>query len=348
MIRARAVVFRSPGQVEICSEDLTPPGRGQALVRTVVSGISAGTELLILDGLAPRDMPADASLPALQGQLDFPIKYGYTTVGRVEGVGPETDASLVGRLVFAFHPHQSAFLAPVDSLLPLPGGVSPEAAIFLPNLETAIGLLHDAAPLLGERAAVFGQGVVGLLVTALLSRLPLERLVSLDRFPLRRDLSLRLGAHASLDPAEPDSGDRLRAALGDSAVPADADVCLELSGNPLALDQAIAACAFSGRVVIGSWYGRKSAALDLGGKFHRGRIRLISSQVSSIDPSLQGRWSQHRRLGFAFSLLPSLPVEQWITHRLPFERAPEAYALLTERPGEALQVVLQYDETDGG
>lgn len=348
MIQARAVLFSSPGQVEIRSEELAPPGRGQALVRTLVSGISAGTELLILAGLAPPDMPADASLPSLPGSLRFPIKYGYAAVGRVEEVGADTDGALVGRLVFSFHPHQSAFVTPVETLLPLPDGVSPEAAIFLPNLETAIGLIHDAAPLLGERVAVFGQGVVGLLVTALLGRLPLERLVSLDRYPLRRDLSLGLGAQASLDPAEPDSGDRLRVALGDPGHPADADLCLELSGNPQALDLAIAACAFSGRVVVGSWYGRKRVSLDLGDRFHRGRIRLISSQVSSIDPTLRGRWSQRRRWRFALSLLPSLPLDRWITHRLHFESAPEAYAVLTDRPAEALQVVLRYDEALGG
>lgn len=348
MTTARCVTFIGPGQVEIRAESLPPPGPGEALVQTLVSGISTGTELLILRGQAPPGMTADESLPSLTGTFDFPLKYGYAAVGRVVALGPQTDAGFNGRLVFAFHPHQSHFIAPVETLLALPADLPVEHAVLLPNLETAVGLVHDGRPAVGEQAAVFGQGVVGLLTTALLARFPLQRLVTFDRHPVRRQASLDLGAHASFDPASADVDERVRQLLSDGAGDSAADLCFELTGDPQTLDRAIAVCGFDGRVIIGSWYGRKRASVDLGGRFHRSRIRLISSQVSTIDPALRGRWDHRRRLRFALSLLPDLPVERLISHRVPFEQAAEAYHLLDQQPDQAIQVVLIYDETPGG
>jgi threonine dehydrogenase-like Zn-dependent dehydrogenase len=112
------------------------------------------------------------------------------------------------------------------------------------------------------------------------------------------------------------------------------------------LDWALRATGYDGRIVIGSWYGEKRAALDLGGEFHRSRIRLISSQVSTLAPELRGRWTHARRLGTALALLQRVAPDQLITHRLPFANAAEAYRLLADHPEQAIQVVLTYPESD--
>ena len=222
--------------------------------------------------------------------------------------------------------------------MPVPLPLSPEAAAFVPNMETAVNFLMDGQPLIGEQVVVFGQGVVGLLTTALLARLPLTSLVTLDRYPLRRQTSLALGAHTSLDPAEPQTLARLHALLQQGA-----DLTYELSGNPAVLEPAIAATGFSGRVVIGSWYGQKRAEIDLGGRFHRSRMRLISSQVSTLAPEWTGRWSKARRLQVAWWMLEQVQPAHLITHRFPLARAAEAYAMLDQHPEAALQVILTYD-----
>ena len=169
-------------------------------------------------------------------------------------------------------------------------------------METAVNFLLDGAPLLGETAVVLGQGVVGLLTTALLRQYPLDRLIVLDRFELRREKARALGVSDAFDPAI--DLDRVKALLGEGR----ADLTFELSGQPQTLDLAIELTGFAGRVIIGSWYGRKSAALDLGGRFHRSRIRLISSQVSTLTPDLFARWSKARRLDVAWSMLQHVPV----------------------------------------
>jgi 2-desacetyl-2-hydroxyethyl bacteriochlorophyllide A dehydrogenase len=336
--------FAAPYQVMVQQEWLGPPAPGQVLVQTVVSAISPGTELLIYRGQAPTDMRIDETITALSGALTFPLKYGYAAVGRVIAVGSPAEQAWQGRLVFAFQPHASYFLSAPAHLHPVPDFLAPEEAVFLPNMETAVNFLMDGHPLIGERVLVFGQGVVGLLTTALLVRVPLSRLITVDRYPSRRERSRELGAHASLDAGTDDVRARLQACLPDEQGAPGADLTYELSGNPLALDQAIAVTGFNGRVVIGSWYGQKHADLNLGGRFHRSRIRLISSQVSTIAPEWSGRWTKSRRLHVAWEMLQHVRPAHLITHHFPLDQASQAYALLDQHPEEAIQVLFTYGE----
>lgn len=339
-MRRQSLVFVAPGRVEVQESDLPAPPRGQVLVRTRLSAVSAGTERLIYRGQFPADLPLDATLPDLRRPFAYPLTYGYALVGTVEAVGEGVEEAWLGRRVFAFHPHESAFLADPAGLVPLPESLAWEEALFLPNLETALSLVHDGAPLAGERVAVVGLGVVGLLTTALLARFPLEALVALDPLPRRRERALAFGAQAAF---HPDDLEAARGALAGGGEDEGADLVFEVSGNPAALQTAIDLCGFQSRVVVGSWYGRKEATLDLGRRFHRDRLRLISSQVSHLPPHLTGRWTKGRRLAFALKVLAEVHPANLITHRFPLERAAEVYHLLDRQPEAALQVVFTYD-----
>ncbi len=338
----QALYFLGPAQVEVRNEPLPEPGPGQVLVKTLVSAISPGTEMLVYRNQFPAEVSVDATIASLAGAFHYPLKYGYAAVGRVMASGSQVPGGWTDRLVFAFHPHESHFLATPEELLPVPEGVTPEVASLLPNMETAANFILDGAPLLGEQVVVFGQGIVGLLLTTLLAKMPLAGLLTLDLFPRRRLASERLGAHASLDPAASQILTKLRSMLPDRWFYAGADLTYEVSGHPAALDQAIAITGYHGRVVIGSWYGRKKAELNLGGAFHRSRIRLLSSQVSSINPELTGRWSKPRLLGLAWRMLQEIQPEPLITHTFKLAEAPDAYELLDKNPGEAIQVLLTY------
>jgi 2-desacetyl-2-hydroxyethyl bacteriochlorophyllide A dehydrogenase len=343
-LRARVLYFTAPFQVALRQEDLPCPAPGQVLVRTVASAISPGTELLLYRGQAPSDLPADATIAALSGRLAFPLKYGYAASGEVIAVGSAAEQPWQGRRVFAFQSHASHFLSAPQDLWPIPDPLTYEEAVFLPNVETAVNFVMDGQPLIGERVVIFGQGVVGLLTTALLAQFPLARLITVERLAARRQRSLALGAHLSLEAGTPEAMDRLRACLREDADDGGADLTYELSGNPAALDQAIAVTGFSGRIVIGSWYGQKRADLDLGGTFHRSRLRLISSQVSTLAPEWAGRWTKRRRLQVAWRMLQQLNPASFITHRLPLEQASQAYTLLDRQPEDVMQVILTYDQ----
>lgn len=309
------------------------------LVRTRLSAISAGTELLVYRGEAPTEMAADESIAALRDDLSFPIRYGYAAVGDVVEVGEGVDLDLLGRRVFAFNPHESLFEAEPQSLMEIPAAVSYEDGAMLPSMETAVNFAMDGAPLVGENVLVIGQGVIGLLTTAVLAQMPLAALITLDTIEARRKLSLELGATASHDPLVPGVMDEIAAVFGGHG----ADLVFELSGRPEALDTAIALTGYGGRIVIGSWYGTKRAPIDLGGSFHRNRIKLISSQVTTIAPELSGRWDKQRRFGVVWKTMEGVRPSRLVTHRFPVEDAPNAYRLLDEGSGDALQVLLTYD-----
>ncbi len=341
-LTCRSLVFTAPHQVDIVESALPPPQAGQVVVETAVSGISAGSELLVYRGQMPRDLAVDDTIAALDGVFAYPVRYGYAAVGYVRDLGAEVDPSWQDRLVFAFQPHASHFVTDVANLRPLPPSLAPEAGVFLPNMETAVSLIMDGSPVVGERVAVVGQGVVGLLVTWLLAHMPLETLVTVDGLALRRRWSQEMGAATTLPPEALDDAVRALAGSSPEAGPDGADLTFELSGNPKALDAAIALTGFGGRIVVGSWYGEKRADVDLGGRFHRAHMRLISSQVSHLGPRWLARWTKPRRLAVAEGLLASCGPERLVTHRFPLESAAAAYALLDQSPGEAVQTVLTY------
>jgi 2-desacetyl-2-hydroxyethyl bacteriochlorophyllide A dehydrogenase len=335
-VKRKTLYFTAPGQVELRQETLPELGAEEVLVETVCSAISAGTEMLVYQGRFPRDIETDSLISSLRGSLEYPLAYGYACVGKIRETGPQVDKSMRDQLVFSFQPHTSHFITNPNSLFPIPDSLSPEAACFLPNMETAVNLVQDGAPIFGECVLVLGQGVIGLLTASLLAEFPLETLVTADCFELRRNSS-PVSQRFSLDPYSPNFHKEARKMLNGSA-----DLTFEVSGRPETLNDALAITSFSGRIVIGSWYGEKRAEIDLGGVFHRSRIKLISSQVSTLAPELSGRWNKARRFNAAWKALERIKPEKWITHHFSINEAEKAYQMLDQNPQETIQVILHY------
>lgn len=335
-MKQTSLYFTAPRNVELRDAELPEPGAGEVRLRALCSAISSGTEMLIYKGDAPVNLAADATLPALQGSLAFPLKYGYCMVGRVETLGAGVSDEWRGRKAFAFNPHETVVNAQIQDLLPIPDNLSEQDAAFLPSAETAVNLILDGELRLGERVVVLGAGIIGLLTTVLLARHPLETLTVLDHYAIRRELAAQLGAKV-FDPAE--GIGRAQASLG----PRKADVVYELTGNPEALNLAMELVGDHGRIVVGSWYGERRAPLSLGAQFHRGRVRIISSQVSQIEPALRGRWDRQRRFEQAWKLLGDVhPASLFDPRMVPFEQAAEAYKLVDTEPDKNLAVLLTY------
>mgnify|MGYP000271256557 CR=1 FL=1 len=331
---ARALYFERPGEVVVRDQPRPEPGPAEVLVETVVSGVSPGTEMLVYEGDVPKEMAVDDTIDTLEGTFGYPIQYGYAAVGRVASTGANVDDDWIDELVFAFNPHESHFTATPDQLRPVPDDVDPETATLFPTAETAVNFVLDAAPRVGERLVVFGAGPIGLATTALLSTFPLESLTVVDPVDERRGIAAELGATATKTP------DEIRAT--EWTEPAGADCCIEVSGNPAALDDAIGTVGFDGRVIVGSWYGTKPVQLGLGGRFHRERIDLQSSQVSTIAPADRGRWDKDRRMGRAIDLVREHDLGRLVTDTVPFAAAPTAYELLTEHD-DVLTTAFRYD-----
>lgn len=342
MIKSQQLWFMAPYSVEFRGQELAEPGPDEILVRTLFSGISAGTEMLAYRGQLPRNQALDPNMEALENQAtSYPLQYGYASVGRVEAAGNKVDQGIIGRHVFALQPHATHYITRAMSVVKLPRSMNPEAAVFLANMETAVNLVLDAKPALGENVVILGQGVVGLLVSAILSHFPLAGSYALEPIPLRRDTARILGVENAIALEDESEMEAMKSTLNTTPGQG-ADLVLELTGSPEALNLAVELCAYSGRIIVGSWYGNKPVTLDLGGRFHRERIEIISSQVSSISPELSGRWDRDRRFATALAMIESTRPEKLITHRIEFGSAHEAYKLLDEAPETVLQAVLTY------
>jgi len=338
----RSLYFTEPETIEIREETLNQPGRDQLLVETQSTAISPGSELLLYRGNIPSDMPQDPILEAYSGTFEYPLKYGYACIGKVVDVGRTVAPTWIGKSVFAFHPHESHFLATESEIIPIPDEIDAEDALFMPNMETAVSFVMDGQPMIGESVAVIGQGVVGLLTTALLKQYPLKQVVTFDLYKNRRENSEDFGASKSLDPEEKNFQKKYQSLFSRDGEFAGADLVFEISGSPDALNLAMQLAGFESRLVIGSWYGSKTAEINLGESFHRNHLQIISSQVSRIASKFSGRWSKSRRFEVVESMLKQIQPSKLITHRISFEEAGEAFELLSNKPDEAIQVVLEY------
>jgi threonine dehydrogenase-like Zn-dependent dehydrogenase len=343
MTRALAIHHTAREKVAVAATTLPPLAPDQVLIRTRYSGLSAGTESLIFGGQFPAGLKQDDTISSLSRTFEYPFPYGYSLVGEVIDAGARVDPSLHGKEVFAFHPHQDHAIVAARDVLPIPSGIDPRAALFLPSIESAINFVMDANPRIGERATVFGLGVLGLVTVALLAEFPLDLLVGADPIAGRRQRARELGCERTVDAGDSAEWSAfLRDICG--AEPPGIDVAIELSGNTRALEQAIEVSGFGGRIIVGSWYGPDAKLSGLDTHFHRSRIEITSSQVSTIDAKLSARWTKARRMGVAWNAIARLRPERLITHRFAFEDCQRAFDLASRRQDGVLQIVFEYAE----
>ncbi|SOC56805.1 zinc-dependent alcohol dehydrogenase [Ornithinimicrobium cerasi] len=318
-MEARAYWTEGPGRGAVRTERLDPPGHGEALVRATVSAVSRGTELLVHRGGVPPGVAARMRAPFQVGTPPGPVKYGYLSVGVVEA----GEAEWVGRRVFCLHPHQDRYVVPVTALTELPDDVPDRRGVLLGTLETAVNALWDARPLYGDRVSVVGGGMVGLCVTALLGRMPLERLELVDPDPARRALAAGLGAHG-VSPEEA-SDDR--------------DLVLHASASAVGLRRAIELLGDEGEVVELSWYGDEAVTLDLGGAFHARRLSVRASQVSTVSPHRAARRDAAGRRALAVRAAADPALDALLAGPTRFEDLPGLMTRLADGAPGACHLV---------
>lgn len=305
MNSATALWQEAPGRVALRSQALAAPGQGQVLVRTRYSGISRGTESLVLAGQVPASEYSRMRAPFQQGQFPFPVKYGYACVGVVEAGEP----ALLGQEVFCLHPHQDRFVVDATQVAVLPPGVPAARAVLAANAETALNIVWDARIGPGDRVAVVGAGVVGALTAYLAAAIPATEVTLVDIDLSRQRLARALG---------------LGFAVPDHA-PRGCDAVIHASASAAGLASALDCAGFEARVVEARWYGEKAATLRLGGAFHSQRLHLVSSQVGQLPAERRARWSHARRLQTALSLLGDARLEALISGQTPFSQAAADY-----------------------
>uniref|UniRef100_A0A7S2Y7W5 Enoyl reductase (ER) domain-containing protein n=1 Tax=Entomoneis paludosa TaxID=265537 RepID=A0A7S2Y7W5_9STRA len=315
------IQFTAPNKVSTVEKQTRSQTLGDTEVRIagVCSLISSGTELKVFKGLF-EDVALDVNIPSMEGErMTYPLTYGYSLVGHVVecGAAVADKENLIGKLVFAFAPHASQVVVDQSALQVVPDGVDPYDAIFLPSVETALSIVQDAHVRFGERIAVFGQGLIGLLVTAILGNMhsSIPTLTTVDSIPSRLAASTAMGSSQALLPDT-------------VAQAAPFDVAIEVSGNSKALQTAIDMTVNHGRIIIASWYGNENVDLKLGMEFHRSHKSMIVSQVSEIPPALSGTWDKARRFALAWDLVKLIKPSKLLTKTAFVSQAQEMYTSL--------------------
>jgi threonine dehydrogenase-like Zn-dependent dehydrogenase len=285
--------------------------------------------MLAYRGELDSSLPRDEALGSLAGSFEYPFTYGYSAVGTVEASRSDVGE---GERVFAFHPHQTRFIVSATDVVRV-GEHDPRAATLFPLVETALQVSLDAGIRYGEVAAVLGLGPVGILTAILLMRSG-ARVVASDPKPRRREAARACGVEAV-------GPDAIRKAVGATTGERGADVIVEATGNPDTLGESLGLLSTEGIAIVASWYGAKPVTLPLGADFHRRRLEIRSSQVSTVG-GRAARWDRRRRLETTRALLPDLPLSFLSSHTFPFERVREAYAALDRGDGEVVHVALAY------
>ena len=313
--------------------EIREPRGDEIVVRTLYSGISSGTELLAYRGQIDPDLPLDETVGSLNGTFTFPFHYGYSCVGVVEQSEHDIPP---GEVVFALHPHQDRFVCRAEDAVVVTG-IDPRIATMFPLVETAFQITLDAGDVFDEAVVVMGLGCVGILASLLLQQAG-AHVIGVDPSEARRTLAAELGIEAV--PAG-----QVDLAVEASSAAEGVALVVEVSGNPDALPSALPLLAHEGTVLVGSWYGTKPVTLDLGSEFHRRRLSIRSTQVSTIPARLSPRWTIARRRERVASLLGEFPLKKLATHEFPFESAGDAFAALDRGDDAIVHVALRYERS---
>jgi 2-desacetyl-2-hydroxyethyl bacteriochlorophyllide A dehydrogenase len=318
-VPARALFHTAPRCVEIRELPTPRPAAGEVIVSTMFSGISSGTERLVYRGAVPQDLALDDTIGALGGAFRYPFSYGYACVGQAEDSG---------QAVFAFQPHQDIFTARASDLIALPA-IDPASATLFPLVETALQVTLDAGTGYRDRVIVLGAGVLGLLTALLLQRSGQRPLLA-EPQAWRRVLASSLG---------------VTAAAPEELVKEEVPLVIDASGNPDAPAMALSMLAHEGTLLVASWFGITPVVLPLGGAFHRRRLTIRSTQVSTVPAGLSATWTRTRRHLEAVELLPELPLAELCTHVFPFRKAAEAFHAVDAGTPGLMHAVLDYDRS---
>jgi len=317
---SRALWIEAAGRASLREEPLPEVGPDRVEVLATFSGISRGTESLVFGGKVPAELHASMRCPHQAGELSFPVKYGYCSVGRVSA-----GAERIGQKVFCLHPHQDRYVVAASDVVPIPEAVPERRAVLAANMETAVNGLWDASPAVGDRVAVIGAGAVGLLSASLLRQIPGIELQVVDVAPEKDAVCRALG----LTPVRPAQAAR------------ECDLVLHASGSPAGLELALELAGFEASIIELSWYGTQSVPLGLGGRFHNARLRIQSSQVGHVATRQRPRWSYRRRMDLALRLLADPAYDALLGEPVAFEALPEALPGLLAQPS-CVTSVIQY------
>ncbi|CAI9403525.1 zinc-dependent alcohol dehydrogenase [Nocardioides sp. T2.26MG-1] len=344
----QVVSFNAPRDVSLVECDVAPLTRDGVRVRTWYSGISAGTELTAYRGTNPYlngTWDAEARLfRAGSPTFAYPVAgWGYSEMGEVVEVGTDVTSVSPGDLVHGIWGHRSEAVIPAAAVADrtLSRAADPRTGTFARVGAIALNAVLASDARLGDRVAVFGQGVIGLLATRLLTLAGAE-VTAVDAYNERLAVARELGAAHVVRADHPDGAG---AAVRDLTGGAGMDAAIELSGSDRALHEATRCVVVDGTVVASGFYQGGATHLRLGEEFHHNRVRIVASQISGTPLALGPRWHQPRLVRVFMDQVAAgrVDVARLVTDVVDAADVARAFERLDAGDPGTLQVLLRFD-----
>ncbi len=291
-------------------------------IQSHFSLISTGTERLVARGEVPESIYEDMKVPYMGGTFQFPVKYGYSIVGKVIN----ENHPLKGKMVHALHPHQDYCVIHESDLFEIPSNIPAKRATLASNLETALTALWDAQVNIGDRVLIVGFGMIGSLVARLLSFMPAVEFHVVEVDEVRCQLAREMGFHVSFN----------------NTHSTDFDIAFHTSATSEGLQTSIDSVGQEGKIIELSWYGANPVKIHFGGSFHSQRKQIISSQVGHLPQNHIARWDFKRRKKVVFELLENALFDQHITHFIKFVETPAFFNDLRAGKAKGLAYGIEY------
>jgi predicted dehydrogenase/threonine dehydrogenase-like Zn-dependent dehydrogenase len=367
------IQYLNNGITEVAEIPVPNVKRGQLLIQTTNTLVSAGTERMLVEfGKAgwfekARQQPdkvrmvldkikTDGLKPTIEAvfnKLDQPLPLGYCNVGHVAQIGVGVVGFATGDRVISNGKHAEVVSVPTNLCAKVPDAVSNEEAAFAVLGAIALQGIRLAQPTLGETVVVMGLGLIGL-VTVQLLRAHGCRVLGLDFDQEKLELARQYGAEvvdlaSGQDPVK--AGELYSRGRGVDAVMVTAAT---KSSEPM--HQAALMCRKRGRIVLVGVTGlelsrddffKKELTFQVSASYGPGRYDPNYEEKGQDYPVGFVRWTAQRNFEAVLDMMADgrLDVKSLISHRFSIENAEDAYKLVTG--GESsLGIILNYPGID--
>ena len=369
------------GKLEVKNVPAPRADKGEILVRTHASLISAGTERMVVN-FAKKSLISKAkarpdlvtkvlnkakndgikpTISAVMAKLDSPIPLGYSAAGTIISVGPELEGSFqVGQRVAmagaGIANHSEINAVPANLAVPIPHGVTDDEAAFGTMGAIALHAIRNLDSKLGEVVAIFGAGIIGQIATQLLS-LSGVRVIVLDYDETRLDLAQKLGAEKCYNLEAGDINTNiinLTKGIGCDgiliAAATDSNEPFTIAAD-IARDRArVCLVGMSGTAFPYAEFMKKELSIIVSRSYGPGRYDQDYEERGIKYPIGFIRWTETENLAEIMRLLsPSsknrLNLSPLITHHFNINQADDAYKMIIKKAVPHLAVILHYPET---
>jgi threonine dehydrogenase-like Zn-dependent dehydrogenase len=332
--------------VEVLVYEDRPLEANEVLIRTELASGKHGTTTAMFENANFIGQRFDQEMRLFVPEESAPAaakprNTGTTGVGIVVQVGAAMTRWQAGDRVLGFMDVRETNICPEGRLWRL-GGIDAHTALCLEPAYVAFHCVRESPVRYGDRVAVIGLGALGLLAVQMAAQAGAETIIAVDPLPRRRELALRYGAQAVLDPGAGDAALEIHKLTGGKGV----DVAIELAGAYPALATAIRAARVGGTVCAAGFYQGEAKGLWLGREWHHNRLNIVVPHGCGWGhtPRDYPAWDGDRANDCIVSMMRQgrLAAPGLIDPVVSLDEGPEVFRLIEREPDKVIKYAVRF------